>query len=110
MLQAKKLFLLSALLLSAALLPGPAAAGKVNPDCTWNGHRLYGKVEFVKVGADVKVEFVPIGQDLKVEFVNAFPNRCGQWQVVNAFPDLRVEIVNIGADLRVEVVNNFPGL
>jgi hypothetical protein len=78
--------------------------------CTFKGHKLYGKVQFVDSFADVKVRVVTSLPDFKVELVDALPTRCGQWQEVTSLPDLRVKVVDSLADLEIKYVTSFPGL
>lgn len=87
-----------------------AGDSKVGAGCSYNGKRLYGKVQKVNAFADIKVQVVNSFPDLKVQVVNAFADSCGKWEWVNAFPDLTVEFVNAFPDVRIEYVNAFPGL
>jgi len=48
--------------------------------------------------------------DLKVKIVGSFPDKCGEWQIVDSFPDLKVQIVESFADLKIKFVDSFPGL
>ena len=41
--------------------------------------------------------------------VNAFPDKPGEWQVVDAFPDFTVQIVDAFPDFTVQYVDAFPG-
>lgn len=96
---------------AAALLTcAPAQAGKVGSDCTFNGIKLYGKVQFVESFPDLKVQMVNSFPDLKVQFVEHFPDKCGKWQVVNSFPDFKVQIVEHFPDIKVQSVSSFPGI
>ncbi len=79
-------------------------------DCTCNGFKLYGKIQFVESFADIKVEVVESFPDLKVKIVNSFPDDCGEWQIVDSFPDLKVQIVESFADMKIKFVESFPGL
>ena len=79
-------------------------------DCSLNGIRLYGKVQFVKSFADLKVKFVDSFPDLKVQFVDNFADHCGQWQKVDTFPDFKVQIVDSFEDLKIQKVQTFPGM
>jgi hypothetical protein len=79
-------------------------------DCTCNGFKLYGKIQFVESFADVKVEVVESFPDLKVKIVDSFPDDCGEWQIVDSFPDLKVQIVESFADIKIKFVESFPGL
>lgn len=79
-------------------------------NCTFNGKKLYGKIQYVTSFPDIKIQVVDSFQDLKVQKVSSFPNRCGQWQVVTSFPDTKVQIVNSFPDVKVRFVESFPGL
>lgn len=92
-----------------ALLYMPASAGGVNPDCTHNGIRLYGKVQVVDSFPDIKVQVVTSFPDLKVEKVTSFPDSCGKWQFVDSFPDFKVQFVDSFPDVKIEYVSSFPG-
>ena len=84
---------------------------KINSEnCSFKGHKLSGKIQFVNSFPDLKVQIVNSFPDLKVKMVNSFPNKCGQWQAVNSFPDLKVQIVNSFPDIRIQYVNSFPGI
>jgi hypothetical protein len=54
------------------------------PACTFNGIKLYGKVQFVENFPDIKIQFVTAFPDIKVEFVDVFPDI--KVQVVDVFP------------------------
>lgn len=92
-----------------------AADVKIDKDnCTiakdGNTYPLYGKVEVVTSGADLKVQIVNVGADLNVELVNVGANSCGKVEVVNVGADVKVEIVEVGADIKVELVNVGAGI
>jgi hypothetical protein len=90
---------------------GTALAGdKVGKDCTFKGKRLWGKVQFVQSGADLKVEVVNSFPDLKVLKVSSFPDACGKWQAVTSFPDLKVQLVSSFPDIKIQYVSSFPGV
>ncbi len=93
-----------------AMAPLAASAGDVGSNCTFNGIRLYGKVQFVDSFPDLKVQVVDSFPDLKVKMVNAFPDSCGKWKAVDSFPDFKVQIVSSFPDLKVKMVDSFPGL
>ena len=101
-------FVVSALILSVAEVYG--AEPKVAADCTCQGHKLYGTVQFVEAGEDLKIRYVEAFEDLKVRYVIAFADACGEWQVVEAFPDLKVRVVEAFEDLKVRFVDAFPGM
>ena len=72
-----------------------ALAGTGNVDnCTFNGIKLYGKVQIVNSFSDIKVKVVNSFEDLKVQKVNSFADSCGKWQFVDAFPDIEIKYVN----------------
>ena len=86
-------------------------AGSINKgSCTFNGKKLYGKIQIVTAFPDVKVQEVNAFPDLKVQKVNAFPDKCGKWQIVTAFPDTKVQFVNAFPDVKIQYVNAFPGM
>ena len=90
---------------------GTALAGdKVGKDCTFGGKKLWGKVQFVQSGADLKVEVVNSFPDLKVLKVTSFPDSCGKWQAVTSFPDLKIQIVTSFPDIKIQYVSSFPGV
>jgi hypothetical protein len=90
---------------------GTALAGdKVGKDCTFGGKKLWGKVQFVQSGADLKVQEVTSFPDLKVLKVTSFPDSCGKWQTVTSFPDLKVQRVTSFPDIKIQYVSSFPGV
>ena len=93
------------------IAPGGTSGGKVEKNsCTYNGFRLYGKVQAVTSFPDIKVKVVSSFPDLKVEKVMSFPDRCGKWQFVDSFPDFKIQYVDSFPDITVELVNSFPGV
>jgi len=79
-------------------------------DCTFNGLKLHGKIQFVTSNADIKVKIVESFPDLKVKIVESFPDDCGEWQIVDSFPDLKIQIVESFPDLKIKFVDSFPGI
>jgi hypothetical protein len=79
-------------------------------DCTFDGFKLYGKIQFVESFPDLKVQVVESFPDLKVKIVDSFPDECGEWQIVDSFPDLKVKIVESFPDIKIKFVESFPGL
>ena len=75
------------------------SGGKVGPDCSLKGKKLFGKVKIVDAFPD-----------LKVQVVDAFPDKCGKWKMVDAFPDVKIQMVTAFPDLKIKYVNAFPGL
>ena len=45
-----------------------------------------------------------------VKIVDLFPDKCGEWQIVDSFPDLKVQLVDSFADLKIKYVDSFPGI
>lgn len=86
------------------------AGGKFDKSsCTFNGKKLYGKIQEVTAFPDVKVQVVSAFEDVKVEKVSAFPDKCGKWQMVTAFPDTKVQFVTAFPDVKIRYVTAFPG-
>jgi hypothetical protein len=77
--------------------------------CTFNGKKLYGKIQEVTAFPDVKVQVVTAFPDVKVQKVSAFPDSCGKWQMVTAFPDTKVQFVTAFPDVKIQYVTAFPG-
>ena len=111
----KRLALVVAVTVSVAaglLLGAPAMAGG-NFDksgCSFNGKKLYGKIQVVTSFPDVKVQVVTSFPDLKVEKVSSFPDKCGKWQMTESFPDTKVQFVTSFPDVKIQYVDSFPGL
>jgi len=82
---------------------------KINGDCTFNGIKLYGKVQVVTSFPDIKVQVVTSFPDLNVQVVDAFPDACGRWQFVESFPDFKVQFVESFPDIKIQYVTSFPG-
>ena len=103
--------LAAALLALSAGTNLPAFAGNVDKQsCSFNGKKLYGKIQFVNSFPDVKVQEVTSFPDVKVQRVNSFPDKCGKWQIVTSFPDTKVQIVKSFPDVKVQYVESFPGV
>jgi len=81
----------------------------VCPDCSFNGKKLYGKVQVVTSFPDIKVQVVDAFPDIKVKMVDAFPDACGKWQIVDAFPDFKIQFVTSFPDIKIKYVDAFPG-
>lgn len=79
-------------------------------NCTYKGHRLYGRIQYVNSFPDIKVQVVNSFPDIKVKIVNSHANRCGEWRIVESHPDLKVQIVNSFPDIKIQFVQSFPGL
>ena len=106
----------TALMISAVLVAGlgfavtAQAGGSFNKgSCTFNGKKLYGKIQVVTAFPDVKVQVVTAFPDVKVQTVTAFPDKCGKWQLVDAFPDTKVQFVTAFPDVKIQYVDAFPG-
>lgn len=78
--------------------------------CTFNGKKLFGKIQKVDAFPDVKVQVVTAFPDVKVQQVKAFPDKCGKWQMVDAFPDTKVQFVTAFPDVKIQYVDAFPGM
>ncbi len=77
--------------------------------CSFNGKKIYGKIQEVTAFPDVKVQVVTAFPDVKVQKVSAFPDKCGMWQMVTAFPDTKVQFDTAFPDVKIEYVTAFPG-
>jgi hypothetical protein len=95
---------------SGTISTARGAGGKVGPDCSLKGKKLFGKVKIVDAFPDLKVQVVDAFPDLKVQVVDAFPDKCGKWKMVDAFPDVKIQMVSAFPDLKIKYVTSFPGL
>lgn len=93
----------------ALMLVAGVSVSQIDEKCTFNGHRLYGRIEVVDSFPDVTVREVGYFPHLRVEKVLSFPTKCGQWKIVNSHPDTKVKFVNAFEDVKVLFVNSFPG-
>ena len=107
-----KKFCFSMALLAVFLFSGAQAAMAKNiaSDCTCKGIKLYGKVKIVTGFPEIKVQKADAFQDLNVQIVNAFPDVCGKWQIVDSFPDFTIQYVNAFPDITIKEVTAFPGI
>jgi hypothetical protein len=98
--------------LAAGFLSGDAlAAGKFDKsNCTFNGKKLYGRVQVVDAFPDIKVQVVTTSPDLKVQKIDRDPLECGQWWMVTTAPVLKVQFVTVAPDLKIQYVTAFPGI
>jgi hypothetical protein len=86
------------------------AGGSFNKSsCTFNGKKLFGKIQIVTSFPDVKVQEVSSFPDVKVQKVTSFPDSCGKWQFVTSFPDTKVQFVTSFPDVKIKYVTSFPG-
>jgi len=97
-------------LLSANIIYAQSEDENNSGNCTHNGFKLYGKIQFVESFPDITIKVVESFPDLKVKIVNSFPHECGEWQIVDSFPDLKVKIVESFPDIKIKFVESFPGL
>ena len=88
----------------------PVRAEFNEEDCTFDGIKLYGKVEVVDNWADIKIQVVDSWPDLKVQEVTSFADSCGKWEFVTSFPDFTITYVDNWPDLKVQFVDNWPGV
>lgn len=86
-----------------------ADSSPVAADCSFQGKKLYGKVQVVTSFPDIKVQVVTSFPDLKVSMVNSFPDQCGKWQAVDSFPDFKIQFVDSFPDIKIQYDNSFPG-
>jgi hypothetical protein len=77
--------------------------------CTFNGKKLYGKIQIVDDWPDLKVQVVDDWPDLKVQKVKEWPDACGKWQFVKQWPDLKIKFVKQWPDLKIKFVKEWPG-
>ncbi|XDD50716.1 hypothetical protein AB3N59_02630 [Leptospira sp. WS92.C1] len=96
-------------LLGLILTAGVTHAGNVQSGCTFNGKKLFGKIQIVTSFPDVKVQEVTSFPDLKVQKVSSFADSCGKWEIVNSFPDTKVQFVTSFPDIKIQYVTSFPG-
>jgi hypothetical protein len=100
-----------ALVMVGAATAAWASSSKVDKaTCTFNGKKLYGKIQVVTSFPDVKVQVVESFPDVKVQHVDSFPDSCGKWQLVTSFPDTKVQLVESFPDVKVKYVTSFPGI
>jgi hypothetical protein len=101
----------AAMVAMIAVHPWSASAGESfdKKSCTYNGHKLYGAIQEVSSGADVRVQVVSSFGDIRVQKVSSFADSCGQWQMVSSGANTRVQFVSSGADVRIQYVSSFPG-
>jgi hypothetical protein len=92
------------------LWPAASSAGEVASNCTYNGKKLWGKIQIVDSFPDLKVQVVTAFPDLKVKVVDSFPDDCGEWKMVDSFPDLKIQFVTSFPDIKIQYVESFPGL
>lgn len=89
--------------------PARAGGGFDKGSCTFNGKKLYGKIQVVAAFPDVKVQVVTAFPALKVQEVKALPDKCGMWQLVTSFPNTKVQYVTAFPDVKIQRVTAFPG-
>jgi len=112
----RKAFLIAMMVLSMAFMvllkPEPMIAGESlnKEDCSFNGIKLYGKVQVVQNFPDIKVKIDNTWADIKVKMVDNFPDSCGEWQMVEHFPDFKVQFVDTFEDIKIKYVENWPGI
>jgi hypothetical protein len=100
----------TALVFVLALAQSSNAGGSFDKgSCTFNGKKLYGKIQEVTSFPDVKVQVVTSFPDVKVQKVTSFPDKCGKWQMTTSFPDTKVQFVTSFPDVKIQYVTSFPG-
>ena len=94
----------------AGLSLSASAGGSFNKgSCTFNGKKLFGKIQEVTSFPDLKIQVVTSFPDVKVQNVSSFPDSCGKWQMVTSFPDTKVQFVTSFPDVKIQYVTSFPG-
>jgi hypothetical protein len=84
-----------------------ASCGRIKCDCTFNGKKLWGKVQYVDMFPDFKVS-KSLFPDLNVT-ETMFPSKCGEWHTVDMFPDFTVQLVDMFEDFSI-ADSYFPGI
>jgi len=102
--------LIAILLLSSFSIFAQSEDGFDEEECSFNGIKLNGKIQFVESFPDLTVQVVESFPDLKVKIVDSFPDDCGEWQIVDSFPDIKVKMVESFADIKIKFVESFPGI
>ncbi len=105
-----KLLLPFTLLIAYSATFAQSDEGLNEDECSFNGLKLYGKIQFVESFPDITVKVVDSFADLKVKIVDSFPDDCGEWEIVDSFPDLKVKIVESFPDIEIKFVESFPGI
>lgn len=95
---------------AAPRTPAYAGGRGYGDACYFEGHRLYGDVEVVEYGGDIRVQAVDFAADIRVEKVEYGAYSCGEWHFVKFGGDFSVEFVDYAADLRVQFVDFAPGM
>ena len=98
------------LLLFASSIIAQNEDGFNEEECSFNGIKLNGKIQFVESFPDLTVQVVESFPDLKVKIVDSFPDDCGEWQIVDSFPDIKIKIVESFPDIKIKFVESFPGI
>jgi uncharacterized Zn-binding protein involved in type VI secretion len=87
------------------------AGGSFNKgSCTFNGKKLYGRIQAVGSSPDVRAQIVTSSPDVRVQQVSSSPSGCGRWQMVDSSPDTRVQFVTSSPDVRIQYVSSSPGV
>jgi hypothetical protein len=105
-----KLLLPFTLLIACTVTFAQSDEGLNEDECSFNGLKLYGKIQFVESFPDITIKVVDSFADLKVKIVDSFPDDCGEWEIVDSFPDLKVKIVESFPDIEIKFVESFPGI
>jgi hypothetical protein len=91
-------------------ISGGGSSGSKFAGCSYNGKKLYGKVQIVDFLPDLKVQVVDFLPDLKVQKVDFLATSCGKWEFVDFLPDLKIQFVDFLPDIKVQFVDFLPGL
>ena len=107
----KKIFLITLALVSImAVAFSVHATNPISRDGYFNGVRLAGKVRIVDYNGDFRIRITNSFPDLDVKLVDMFPDKVGEWQIVDYGEDFTVEIVDYNEDFSVRFVSSFPGV
>lgn len=106
----KKIMLAASLLVLCGTANLALASGFDKSTCSFNGIKLYGKVQVVESFPDVKVQVVNSFPDLKVKQKTSFPDNCGEWKIVNSNADFKIKFVESFPDVKIKFVDSFPGV
>jgi hypothetical protein len=102
----KKLFFTSLFFLVSHLFANP-----IQPDCTFKGKKLQGKIRIVTANEDIRVRVVNANENFRV-YLNpvTWQERCGEWHFVETNEDFRIRFVDANEDFRIRYVIHNPGL
>ena len=74
-----------------------------------DGNELAEITKLIEAGKIKPIVSEILPPDLRVQIVTSFPDKPGEWQLVDSFPDYKIEMVNSFPDFKIEFVTSFPG-